>query len=80
MREDTSIESLGKLKPAFKEGGTVTAGNAPGVNDGASAVVVTSDERAKSLGIEPLAKIIGQATSGTERVGDDSAVDAIKAD
>jgi len=66
VREDTSIESLGKLKPAFKEGGTVTAGNAPGVNDGASAVVVTSDERAKALGVEPMARIVGQATSGTE--------------
>jgi acetyl-CoA C-acetyltransferase len=66
VRDDTSLESLGKLKPAFKEGGTVTAGNAPGVNDGASAVVVTSAERAKSLGIEPMARIVGQATSGTE--------------
>jgi acetyl-CoA C-acetyltransferase len=66
VREDTSIEGLAKLKPAFKEGGTVTAGNAPGVNDGASAVVVTSEERAKSLGIEPLARIVAQATSGTE--------------
>jgi acetyl-CoA C-acetyltransferase len=66
VREDTSLESLGKLKPAFKEGGTVTAGNAPGVNDGASAVVVTSADRAKSLGVEPLARIVGQATSGTE--------------
>jgi acetyl-CoA C-acetyltransferase len=66
VRADTSMESLGKLKPAFKECGTVTAGNAPGVNDGASAVVVTSAERAKSLGIEPLAKIVGQATSGLE--------------
>jgi acetyl-CoA C-acetyltransferase len=66
VREDTSLESLGKLKPAFKEGGTVTAGNAPGVNDGASAVVVTSVERAQSLGIEPMARIVGQATSGTE--------------
>jgi len=66
VREDTSLESLGKLKPAFKEGGTVTAGNAPGVNDGASAVVVTSSERAQSLGVEPLATIVGQATSGTE--------------
>jgi len=63
VREDTSLESLGKLKPAFKEGGTVTAGNAPGVNDGASAVVVTSAERARALGIEPLARIVGQATS-----------------
>src|SRR6266545_738307 len=59
VREDTSIEGLGKLKPAFKEGGTVTAGNAPGVNDGASAVVVTSDERAKALGVKPMARIVG---------------------
>ncbi len=66
VREDTSLESLGKLKPAFKEGGTVTAGNAPGVNDGASAVIVTSAERAKSLGVEPMARIAGQATSGIE--------------
>jgi acetyl-CoA C-acetyltransferase len=66
VREDTSLESLAKLKPAFKEGGTVTAGNAPGVNDGASAVVVTSADRAKSLGIEPLARIVAQATSGVE--------------
>jgi acetyl-CoA C-acetyltransferase len=66
VREDTSLEVLGKLKPAFKEGGTVTAGNAPGVNDGASAVVVTSEERAKSLGVKPLARIVAQATSGTE--------------
>jgi acetyl-CoA C-acetyltransferase len=66
VREDTSLESLGKLKPAFKEGGTVTAGNAPGVNDGASAVVVTSAERAKSLGVEVMAGIVGQATSGVE--------------
>jgi acetyl-CoA C-acetyltransferase len=66
VRADTSMEGLGKLKPAFKEGGTVTAGNAPGVNDGASAVVVTSEERAKSMGIEPLARIVAQATSGTE--------------
>jgi acetyl-CoA C-acetyltransferase len=66
VREDTSLESLGKLKPAFKEDGTVTAGNAPGVNDGASAVVVTSADRAQSLGIEPMARIVGQATSGIE--------------
>src|SRR6266478_8722171 len=57
VREDASLESLSKLKPAFKEGGTVTAGNAPGVNDGASAVVVTSAARAKSLGVEPVARI-----------------------
>jgi acetyl-CoA C-acetyltransferase len=66
VREDTSMEVLGKLKPAFKKDGTVTAGNAPGVNDGASAVVVTSLERAKAMGIEPMARIAAQATSGTE--------------
>jgi acetyl-CoA C-acetyltransferase len=67
VREDTSMEGLSKLKPAFKkDGGTVTAGNAPGVNDGASAVVVTSRERARSLGVEPMARIVAQATSGVE--------------
>jgi acetyl-CoA C-acetyltransferase len=66
VREDTSIEALSKLKPAFKEGGTVTAGNAPGVNDGASAVVVTSLERARAVGFEPMARIAAQATSGTD--------------
>jgi len=67
VREDTSIEALGKLKPAFKkEGGTVTAGNAPGVNDGASAVVVTSAERAKEMGVAPMARIVAQATSGIQ--------------
>lgn len=66
VREDTTVEVLGKLKPAFKEGGTVTAGNAPGVNDGASALVVTSMERARELGVEPMARIVAQATSGTE--------------
>ena len=66
VREDTSLESLAKLKPAFKESGTVTAGNSPGVNDGASAVVVTSADRAKTLGIEPMARIVAQATSGVE--------------
>jgi acetyl-CoA C-acetyltransferase len=67
VREDTSVEALAKLKPAFKkEGGTVTAGNAPGVNDGASAVVVTSFERARELGVEPMARIAAQATSGIQ--------------
>jgi acetyl-CoA C-acetyltransferase len=67
VREDTSLEALGKLKPAFKkESGTVTAGNAPGVNDGASAVVVTSSQRAKELGREPMARIVAQATAGVE--------------
>ncbi len=67
VREDTTVEVLGKLKPAFKkEGGTVTAGNAPGVNDGASALVVTSLERARQMGVEPLARIAAQATSGIQ--------------
>ncbi|MET0648707.1 MAG: acetyl-CoA C-acetyltransferase [Pyrinomonadaceae bacterium] len=66
VREDTSLEALAKLRPAFKEGGTVTAGNAPGVNDGASALVVTSEERARNLGVEPLARIAAQATSGIQ--------------
>src|SRR5687767_12382037 len=64
VREDTSLEALAKLRPAFKESGTVTAGNAPGVNDGASALVVTSEERARQLGVEPMARIVAQATSG----------------
>jgi acetyl-CoA C-acetyltransferase len=66
-REDTSLEALARLKPAFKkEGGTVTAGNAPGTNDGAAAVVVTSDKNAARLGKAPMARIVGQAVSGVE--------------
>jgi acetyl-CoA C-acetyltransferase len=65
-REDTTIEALRALKPAFKKDGTVTAGNAPGVNDGAAAVVVTSAQRAKELGIQPMVRIVAQATSGVE--------------
>jgi acetyl-CoA C-acetyltransferase len=65
-REDTSLEALAKLKPAFKEGGTVTAGNAPGVNDGAAALVVTSAETARALGREPLARVVAQAVSGLD--------------
>src|SRR5205823_1628834 len=64
IREDTTVETLGALKPAFKKDGSVTAGNAPGVNDGAAALVVTSREKAKALGLVPLARIVGQATSG----------------
>ena len=66
VREDTSLEALGKLKPAFKKEGTVTAGNAPGVNDGASAVVVTSLECARAMGVEPMARIVAQTTAGVE--------------
>src|SRR3954452_1961256 len=65
-REDTTIEVLRSLKPAFKKDGTVTAGNAPGVNDGAAAVVVTSAQRAKELGAKPMVRIVAQATSGVE--------------
>ncbi len=65
-REDTTIETLRSLKPAFKKDGTVTAGNAPGVNDGAAAVVVTSARRAAELGAMPMVRIVAQATSGVE--------------
>lgn len=65
-RANASMEALRALKPAFKKDGTVTAGNAPGVNDGAAALVVTSSERASQLGASPLARIVGQATSGIE--------------
>jgi acetyl-CoA C-acetyltransferase len=64
IRADTTVASLSTLKPAFKKDGTVTAGNAPPVNDGASALVVMSAERARELGVTPLARIIGQSTSG----------------
>jgi acetyl-CoA C-acetyltransferase len=64
IRPDTTAEALGRLKPAFKAGGSVTAGNAPGVNDGAAALVVMAAERAQALGRAPLGRIVGQATSG----------------
>jgi acetyl-CoA C-acetyltransferase len=64
IRADASLESLGALKPVFKKDGTVTAGNAPGLNDAAAAVVVMSADRAKTLGLTPLATIRAQATSG----------------
>jgi acetyl-CoA C-acetyltransferase len=64
IRADTTVETLGALKPAFKKDGTVTAGNAPGVNDGASALVVMADDRAAALGLKPLARIVAQATTG----------------
>ncbi len=65
-RADTSLASLGKLKPAFQKDGSVTAGNAPGLNDGASAVVVTSLAFARSHGLEPMARISAYATGGGE--------------
>jgi acetyl-CoA C-acetyltransferase len=65
-RADTSLEVLAKLRPAFKPDGTVTAGNAPGTNDGAAATVVTSLEKARELGKNPMARIVGQAVSGVE--------------
>jgi acetyl-CoA C-acetyltransferase len=66
IREDASIEALRALKPAFRKDGTVTAGNAPGVNDAAAALVVMSAGKAKSLGLEPVARIRAQATSGID--------------
>ncbi len=65
-REDTTIEALAKLRPAFKKDGTVTAGNAPGTNDGAAAVVVTGERNASRLGKTPMARIVAQAVSGVE--------------
>jgi len=65
-RADASLEVLRSLKPAFKKDGTVTAGNAPGVNDGAAAVVVTGAKRAQELGAKPMVRIVAQATSGID--------------
>jgi acetyl-CoA C-acetyltransferase len=65
-REDTSLEALAKLKPAFKKDGTVTAGNAPGTNDGAAALVVTGEKNAARMGKRPMARIVAQAVSGVE--------------
>ena len=64
IRPDSTVESLKNLKPAFKTGGSVTAGNAPGVNDGAAALVVMADSRVRALNLTPMARIVGQATSG----------------
>jgi len=65
-RPDTSEEKLAALKPAFREGGTVTAGNSSGINDGAAALVIASEERAKSLGVEPLGAFAGSAVAGVD--------------
>ena len=63
-RADSSIEKLGKLKPAFRENGTVTAGNSSGINDGAAALVVAAREKARSLGLRPLGRIVASASAG----------------
>jgi acetyl-CoA C-acetyltransferase len=66
-RRDSTVEALAKLKPAFKpDGGTVTAGNAPSVNDGAAGVIVCAEDEANKLGLKPLARITGYATGGLE--------------
>lgn len=65
-RRETSLEALAKLKPAFEQNGTVTAGNAPGLNDGAASLLVMSAEKAASLGLTPLAEIAGYATGGLD--------------
>jgi acetyl-CoA C-acetyltransferase len=66
IRADTSLEALGKLKPAFVKDGTVTAGNASQISDGASAMVIMSDKKAQELGVRPLARIVNYATGGRE--------------
>jgi 3-oxoadipyl-CoA thiolase len=63
-RRDTTLESLAKLKPAFREGGTVTAGNSSGLNDGAAALLVMSEEKAQALGLKPMARILTSAAAG----------------
>ena len=65
-RANTTLDSLGKLKPVFKKDGTVTAGNASGINDAGAAVVIMSEEKAKDLGIKPLAKVINTCTAGID--------------
>lgn len=63
-RRNSSLESLGRLKPAFRDGGTVTAGNSSGLNDGAAAVLVMSDEKAAALGLKPMARVVASAAAG----------------
>jgi 3-oxoadipyl-CoA thiolase len=65
-RPDTSAEKLATLRPAFREGGTVTAGNASGINDGAAALVIASEEKARALGVEPLGAFVGSAVAGVD--------------
>jgi acetyl-CoA acetyltransferase family protein len=63
-RADTSMEALAKLPPAFKKGGTVTAGNSSGVNDGAAALLIMSEEKARELGLQPMARFVASANAG----------------
>jgi acetyl-CoA C-acetyltransferase len=65
-RRDTTLEALSQLKPAFKEGGTVTAGNSSGINDGASGMIIMSAERAQEMGVSPIARIVSTATAGVD--------------
>jgi acetyl-CoA acetyltransferase family protein len=65
-RPDTSAERLAELKPAFRANGTVTAGNSSGINDGAAALVLASEDRARELGVEPLAAFVGSAVAGVD--------------
>ncbi|HEY7735944.1 MAG TPA: acetyl-CoA C-acyltransferase [Candidatus Limnocylindrales bacterium] len=65
-RADTSVEALGKLRPAFRDGGTVTAGNSSGINDGASAVLVVEAARARALGLRPMARVLATAVAGVD--------------
>jgi len=65
-RPETSAQALAGLKPAFRAGGTVTAGNASGINDGAAALVVASEEKAKELGLDPLGTFVGSAVAGVD--------------
>ena len=65
-RSDTDAEKLAALKPAFREGGTVTAGNASGINDGAAALVVASEEKARELGVDPLGRFVASAVAGVD--------------
>ena len=65
-RPDTTLEKLAALEPAFRDGGTVTAGNASGINDGAAALVIASEERARDLGVEPLGAFVGSAVAGVD--------------
>src|SRR5438270_12289393 len=65
-RPDTTLEKLATLKPAFRAGGSVTAGNSSGINDGAAALVIASEERARELGVEPLGTFVGSAVAGVD--------------